>query len=467
MISQSNSLAYDRTIAPEMIETVLDRLGLTENSYFGITIAAPILSPTQVFAAFPSEPAFLWAKVPGTCDVGLGAAIRCESSGAGRAREIIAQAEQAFRAFQGVGLGAASVEPRFFGGLAYSPRDARESSWSSFADAEFTLPRLHYRANLNRAAVTLFISRAEILDVNGRHQFVESLRNFNRLGTSPRMCNGDHRLTVERRVDNPTRADWDRHVQAACRLFDEKRLEKVVLAREILLECSSEPDPQAILERLLGRAAESVTFALRRGTSTFLGATPERLVLRQGSTITTEALAGSAAITGTEPQQLLSDTKNLLEHSLVVREIVARLERLGAEVSVPATPQLKQFGSLTHLHTFLQARKLAAPHVLEIAEQLHPTPAVGGIPLAQALEFIREHESFDRGRYAGPVGWFDGNGDGELAVALRSGVITGREIRLYAGAGLVEGSVPEAEWFETDLKFQSFLDALGLMSSIP
>lgn len=463
MIPQSDSLACDM---PDMIDQVLERLALTNNGYFGVTVAAEVLSPAQVFVAFPNDPAFLWSTVPGTCDVAIGAAIRCEGEGSDRIRDIIAKTEHAFRGFQGVGIGAASMEPRFYGGLAYAARRRRDSSWSSFPDAEFTLPRLLYRANLNRAAVTLFISREEVVDAGARRHHVEALLRMAKLGPSSRGRSSHEGLKVNQREDSPTRDAWDSHVREACRLFDENRLEKVVLAREIRLICSTEAEPQAILERLLGRAEGSVCFALRRGSSTFLGSTPERLVHRHGSTITTEALAGSAAVGEAEPRQLLSDAKNLLEHSLVVREIVARLERLGADVTVPPTPQLKRFGTLTHLHTFLHARKLASPHVLEIAGHLHPTPAVGGIPLEQALEFIGAHESFDRGRYAGPVGWFDGNGDGELAVALRSGLITGKDIRLYAGAGLVQGSEPEAEWLETDLKFQSFLDALGLKSSM-
>lgn len=240
-------------------------------------------------------------------------------------------------------------------------------------------------------------------------------------------------------------------------------LEKVVLARELLLCCSSAPDIEGILQRLLGRRDGSVCFALRKGSSTFLGATPERLVSRKGSLILTEALAGSAA--ANDPlavESLISDRKNQLEHSLVVREIVSRLKALGAEIGEAGMPTLRRFGPLVHLQTSLMARKLGAPHVLQLAEHLHPTPAVGGVPRQQALEFIRNHETFDRGRYASPIGWFDRNGDGEFSVALRSGLLFGDKLRLFAGAGIVDGSDPDAEWCETELKFRSFLEALEL-----
>jgi len=462
MIHQGDSVATNSPAVPGLLERVVERLASTQNSNFGITVAAPLLAPAQVFLSMPAQPAVLWATTPASCDVGLGWATRCESSGRNRTQDIIEQADLAFRDYQGVGLGAAAVEPRFFGGLSYASPRASSSSWSRFPDSEFVLPRLLYRANGSRAALTLFISKPEICEPASRSRFIEMVHSILKL--TPQAQTLPHEgLRIEARYDNPSREQWAQHVTDACRLFSEGQLEKVVLAREVLLVCNRRPEIHAVLSELLGRAEGSICFALRRGNSTFLGATPERLVTRRGPNIVTEALAGSAANSGELPQQLLSDTKNLLEHSLVVRELVARLQKLGAEVSTPLAPQLKNFGGLSHLHTLVQARKLASPHVLAIGEHLHPTPAVGGIPIKQALEFIFAHEAFERGRYAGPVGWFDGNGDGELAVALRSGLLSEREVRLYAGAGLVPGSEPEPEWRETDLKLRSFLDALGLI----
>jgi isochorismate synthase len=293
--------------------------------------------------------------------------------------------------------------------------------------------------------------------------FIEMLQSLTILPPRDHDCANHPATRLLRRSDNPNRDRWDDHVREACRLLALGDLEKVVLAREMLLCCSSAPDIGAILEQLLERRDGSVCFALRRGSSTFLGATPERLVSRRGSQILTEALAGSAAASDpAAAQALLSGRKNQLEHSLVVREIMARLRSLGAEVAETTAPKLRAFGPLVHLHTSLIARKQAPPHVLQIAEHLHPTPAVGGIPRERALQFIRLHEDFDRGRYASPVGWFDRNGDGEFSVALRSGLLCGREARLYAGAGIVRGSDADAEWSETELKFRSFLDALGL-----
>ena len=440
---------------------VLERLSTTESDNFGVTIAAPLLPPAQVFLAMPNEPAMLWAASPDCCEVGLGISTQCDGFGPDRLLSIIERAEHALHSFQSVGVGAAAAEPKCFGGFSSAPLNHPSSHWRNFAEAEFTVPRILFRSAANRAAWTLFVSRHEILDALNRQKYIDQLRRLASL--SPNVHVAQKVPSLQKRSDNPDRESWARHVALACQLLDAGELEKVVLAREMLLVCSSQPEVAPILERLLGRRDGTVCFALRRGSATFLGATPERLVSRRGSRIVTEALAGSAAANDSVAlRKLLSDGKNRLEHSLVVREIVARLNELGAQVDVPQDPELRQFGPLIHLHTSLEARKLAAPHVLLLGERLHPTPAVGGLPVQQALDFIRSHEAFDRGRYASPIGWFDANGDGELAVALRSGLLTGREVRLYAGAGLVQGSEADSEWNETDLKFQSFLDALGL-----
>ncbi len=453
----------DSDTLPNLLERVLKRLSLTSAANLGLTIGAPILSPAQFFLALPNEPGVLWRAHPESCEVGLGSATVCVGTGPDPLRSIIKQSEISFQGFQGAGLGASAVEPRFFGGFPYAQCNHGSDQWRGFSEAEFTLPRILYRSISSQASLTLFVSRSEILSSNDRANYIDLLLRFT--APMPEGGGGASRLApiLIRRADSPNRENWNQHVDEACQLIARGDLEKVVLAREMLLSCSAAPDVTQILEQLLSRNDGSVCFALRRGSSTFLGATPERLVSRRGSRIVTEALAGSAAVSDPNAlQDLLTSDKNQLEHLLVVREIMARLQAIGAEISTPAAPQLRQFGPLTHMHTLLKAYKLGAPHVLVLGEQLHPTPAVGGIPFQRALDFIRTHEAFDRGRYASPVGWFDRNGDGELAVAIRTGLLTGRDVRLYAGAGLVQGSEAGSEWAETELKFQSFLDALGL-----
>jgi isochorismate synthase EntC len=145
---------------------------------------------------------------------------------------------------------------------------------------------------------------------------------------------------------------------------------------------------------------------------------------------------------------------------LVVQEILHSLGPVTTELEHPREPLVRELRHLVHLQTPIRGRLNAPLHILRLAERLHPTPAVGGVPTAQAVGWIREHEPHDRGWYAGPIGWFDTSGDGELWVSLRSGVIEGSTAYLYAGGGIVRDSDPEREYDETRLKLASLSSAL-------
>jgi isochorismate synthase len=240
-------------------------------------------------------------------------------------------------------------------------------------------------------------------------------------------------------------------------------LEKVVLSRRVTVPLSRGLDPADVLARLRVEAAESTRFLVRREGSVFLGATPERLAKKQGASLETEAVAGSMSTLDREAaRRLFESSKDLAEHELVVREIVRALEPLAEHIEKPSEPELHELRHVLHLRTPIRAALRGAPHLLEVVERLHPTPAVGGVPTARALEWISSHERDERGWYAGPIGWFDLGGDGEMAVALRSGVLESDRAHLYVGAGIVEHSAAQAELAETRWKLQTLLSALGL-----
>jgi menaquinone-specific isochorismate synthase len=179
-------------------------------------------------------------------------------------------------------------------------------------------------------------------------------------------------------------------------------------------------------------------------------------------------LAGSAAV-GSTPEataelgkELLASAKDLREHEIVVESTIEALRTTCSEVTrVTGTPRLRQARSVQHLETPLTAAAHPEADVLQLAGLLHPTPAVGGFPTAPALELIRELEMFDRGWYAGPVGWVDLDGSGEFSVAIRSALLQGRTATAYAGCGIVANSDPAAEFVETELKLRPMLAALG------
>ena len=250
---------------------------------------------------------------------------------------------------------------------------------------------------------------------------------------------------------------------------------KVVLSRSAAIEAdlNDSADMHVVLGRLRASNPDCAVFAFATGEAVFFGATPEELVAIHGTRIQTTALAGTASRgdTTAEDEQLaaglLVSPKDRSEHRFVVDGIAEALQGLDlADTSVPEQPDLMRLMHLQHLSTQITARarrrhsRMSDMDVLRIAGALHPTPAVGGSPTDAALAFIAEHEGFDRGWYSAPVGWCDLAGNGELWVALRCGLARPGMIRLFAGAGIVEESAPDAELRETTVKLRSLLNAI-------
>lgn len=222
-----------------------------------------------------------------------------------------------------------------------------------------------------------------------------------------------------------------------------------------------------VLNHLRQRYPECYSFSIASGRGqSFIGASPERLVRVADGRMHTAALAGSAprgesaSEDAALAQALLHSEKDLREHRLVLDAIAGSLADLGLKLEHPATPRLLGLANVQHLNTPISAALPPGVHILDLVERLHPTPAVGGVPQAEALTAIRRLEPFARGLYAGPQGWVDHRGGGEFFVGIRSALIDGRTATAYAGAGIVAGSEPEKELAETELKFRALIGAL-------
>ena len=238
--------------------------------------------------------------------------------------------------------------------------------------------------------------------------------------------------------------------------------EKIVLARTLVVRGDAPFDRGALLRRLLREEPDAYTFAVRR----FVGASPELLVSRFGDVVAANPLGGTArrsadpAEDAAAGRALLASEKDLREHALAADAVVADLSPVCSALDVNG-PTTRGTATLWHLSTELSGRLTKpAPTALELAALLHPMPAVCGTPTATALELIDRLETFDRKLYGGLVGWMDAGGDGEWALALRCAELDGESATLYAGAGIVADSEPEAELAETDAKFGSMLRAL-------
>ena len=183
-------------------------------------------------------------------------------------------------------------------------------------------------------------------------------------------------------------------------------------------------------------------------------------------TVAVDCLAGSigrATLPGADEElalALLHDPKERHEHQVVLRALAENLRPLCDELEIPSGPSILRTATVQHLHTPVRARVRGGIQVLDLVERLHPTPATGGYPREKALALIEKYESLDRGWYAGPVGWIDGAGNGDFAVAIRSGLVQGKNVRLYGGSGIVAGSDPAREYEETNIKLETMAWAL-------
>ncbi|TMA24960.1 MAG: isochorismate synthase [Deltaproteobacteria bacterium] len=259
-------------------------------------------------------------------------------------------------------------------------------------------------------------------------------------------------------VEQPgERKRWTALVDRALQEIRRGALDKVVLARAIEVQAEKEIDCAALLRALEQRYPSCRTFLVRGDDgAVFLGATPELLCRVEGGRVFAEAVAGSS---NPGDAGLLTSNKDLREHGWVVEHIVRALSGIAEEVRCgPRT--VRELANVAHLYTPIEARLPPGRGIAEVAAALHPTPAVLGSPPAAARRFLDAHEGLDRGLYGGLVGFVSPERS-ELAVALRCALVRGRRARLFVGAGIVEGSSPEEEWAETELKARALLEALG------
>ncbi|MFI6497345.1 isochorismate synthase [Nonomuraea typhae] len=264
----------------------------------------------------------------------------------------------------------------------------------------------------------------------------------------------------------PAPAAYVRAVRLALADLQAGNLDKVVLARTLELRSDEPISLRRLLRPLLGHGYSFATPL--PGGSTLAGASPELLVARRGRKVLSNPLAGSAersddpAEDSRRAAALLESAKDLHEHRLVVEAVAERLRRYCDSLEVPEAPQLTSTATMWHLSTEITGTlRDPATSVLTLAAALHPTPAVCGTPQAAARRVIGELEAVERGFYSGLAGWCDASGDGEWAVAIRCCEVHEHTVRLFAGAGIVAGSVPERELAETTSKFRTVLDALG------
>jgi len=378
------------------------------------------------------------------------------------------------------------VGPLLMGGFCFDPLRPRTELWRNFPDALLTLPRLIVASSDGESWLTMNTVLYPDSDADVETDRLVRRRDalFHAMAARPRL---EPAILSEYKpplLQDVLPADeWQRKVADSAAAIQQGRFEKVVLARQARMQ--GRFGATGALTQLRTSYPDSTLFGIMpssaEGRSTFVGASPERLVRLQRGIVETTCLAGSIRRGTTEVEdaqlgrELLNSAKDRDEHAVVARMLRAALRPLCDTLTTYSeAPTLLRLANVQHLYTPITGRLRGNKCILELVAELHPTPAVGGFPCEAALTAIRECEGLDRGWYAAPVGWVDQHGEGEFAVALRSALLRTAhpnladdrgegEALLFAGCGIMGDSNPESEYEESRLKMRAVYSALTAM----
>jgi menaquinone-specific isochorismate synthase len=449
-----------------------------------IALPAPLVPAAALLDGFRDQPRVAWSTGELTL-AGVGCARELRGVGEGRWDDIVRGARELAVAGAVIAGEPAPVaalglaRPRLIGGAAFAPGSADRAPWTGFGDAWFALPRWSYVRDRARGHLALAVDARDAVEPRRWHdelaRILAGFAGFAALAARPAQP-----ALVE--LQRASAAEWRDQIVAITDAIARGTCSKIVAARTCTVALAGAVRAADALAALDHRHADCARVLIQPpGAGALIAATPERLIRRDGELVTCDALAGTrslaaagGAASGAEAPagardriiaeasaELLASRKDRVEHDLVVQAIRDALADC-AELDAPDAPDIRVLRHVVHLHTPFRARLRAPRHVLELAGRLHPTPAVGGTPHQLAIDWIRSREPVARGWYAAPVGWFDLDGNGELAVAIRSGVLAGNRAYLWAGAGIVAGSDPERELAETEIKLRAVLGALGI-----
>ncbi len=465
--------ARDRERLADRLETAARRARRVRGgeALASVTVALPrATDPTAVVVASRrfEEPWFVLEQPArdGWALAALGVVCAIEEHGAARFTEVARRwRELAASAAADPLDGPRGSGPVAVGGFAFSPSGGTAPHWSGFAPASLHVPEVALARRGDEVRLTLAALVRPDDDPAELCARLEARAAELRQTPLPLL---DPDPTAHCRVVSAMPPEhYEDAVARAVERIRAGALDKIVLAREVQVHAPGPHHAAAVLGILREAFTECHVFAVGRGSDTLLAASPELLVRREGLRAGTLALAGSTrrsadpAVDDHLGEQLLRSGKDREEQAIVARRIVRALRPHSVWVTAADDPVLARIANIQHLATPIRAQLREPVSVVELAGLLHPTPAVGGEPLAAAAPLIPALEGLDRGWYAGPVGWTDFAEDGEFCVALRCALITGSIARCYAGVGVVRDSDPSAELAETEVKLQALLPVLA------
>ena len=344
----------------------------------------------------------------------------------------------------------ADEQLRFFGGFSFDGTDA----WPAFGAGKFVLPGLQFT---EETLTLVVVSQSDV---------AQARLDLQRVCCEAEPLKASFSLPKSR-TDSPNIAGWQSKIDEALSLIRSEVIEKIVLSRQAKMMFSDPLNPVALANRLQAATHDCFVFCFGFGDrDAFVGATPERLFLRQESQLLSEVVAGTrmrgkdAAEDERLAVELLTSDKDQREHDIVRKSIRQRLHKFVNHLQVDTQASILRLARKQHLRSGVQGTLKATVDDGMLLKRLHPTPAVGGYPTENALPEIARIEPFNRGWYAAPVGWIGAN-SAQFAVAIRSGLVQGNSLSLFSGAGIVRGSDPLEEWQEVENKIQDFVSVLN------
>jgi menaquinone-specific isochorismate synthase len=364
---------------------------------------------------------------------------------------------------------ARAARVRYYGGFSFRPDHVATGVWHDFPGWLFHVPLFELEGEGSgdawlRVRALVDPGAGQDVFVRLRHR-AEALRaELTALGDgAPRA-----RVRVSGKGTATDRASWEEAVRTSLEAIRRGEISKAVLARTLDLDLDGTVDPVDLVGHLWRVNGGSYVFLFEPAPgSTIVGAAPETVATLRDGVFHATAVAGSIRRGETAREQaelaarLLASEKDRIEQRIALDDMVARLETVAHQIRTDPQPHVLTLARIQHLETEIRASVPPDVGILDLLRLLHPTPAVCGLPRDSAMAFLAQEEPFERGWYAGPVGFFDAEGNGIFVPSLRMGVSTGSGWRLFAGAGIVQGSVPVLEWDETAIKFEPMLEALA------
>lgn len=414
-----------------------------------ITLALPEMS----FADLPCglvEHQYWASPGEGLNLLGVGRAAGIETQGEGRLRALNAAFAEYRRWWRASDEDGCGVVPVALAGFAFDQESA-----DGLPNARLVIPRLLIQQRGGVCAATFSCDSR----IDPHHTLAAWLADWRRTAAALTSEIAATTQEIRRQESWPSDRDWLELAGQAVADIRAGRLDKLVLARRVWVSGKRDFDPAALLMRLGERYPECFRFSHSvAGDGVFLGATPERLISLRRGQASSAALAGTAWEAGSP--ESLRDAKNLQEHRLVVNAIVRALEPACRFLEIPAQPEVLTLRELRHLKSTIRGTVKPDVTLLDLAERLHPTPAVGGWPVDLARDWLAHHGEQRPAWYSGATGWLDFDGDGDFAVALRCATLHGNQAELYAGAGIVAASDPHQELAEIEAKLGAILGVL-------